>query len=794
MSVYKKIIKCLKQKDISYLYRNSYIKYYKKNKLNEKNILIEPQQGKTINGNMFYIIKELASNQNYNDYIINVALNKESIAEANSIIEYNEIKNIRIVKRQSKEYFILLASAKYLFTDTSFPSFFIKKDGQIILNTWHGTPLKYLGKNIKNDFFNIGNVQKNFIVSDYLLYPNEYMKNHMLEDYMLENICHSKLILAGYPRNTAFFDFESREKIKKELNLEKKEVLVYMPTWRENKTIDMQEILLKIEENLKENQILFVTLHPLDTKGIDFTKFSKIRKFPTNYETYQFLNIADCLITDYSSVFFDFALTKRKIVLFCYDEQQYVSTRGLYLNLSELPFDKASNIEQLINCINSEKKYDETEFIERFCRYDDVNVTKKICETVILNSKDDFLIEDIKNNNKKNILMYVGNLAKNGITSSLRNLLENIDLDENNYYLTFSAKKVKDNKEQLLDFPKMVKYISTTGRTNMTICQKMAMKLYRLNLFPAKIIQSKIDEIYGNEIKRLYGDIKFDSVIQFGGYEYQKIMLYSVFDSNTIIYVHSDMINEIKTRRNQHKKTLQYAYKKYKKVAVVNEDLIEPTMKISKKRENIFLAHNIVNYKKILEKAQEDIVFDSFTESNVTEKQLKDILNSDCKKYITIGRFSPEKGHERLIKAFEKIYQEDKNCYLIIIGGTGKLYKKTLKIANNVEAKNNIIIIKSISNPYSIMKKCNYFVLSSYYEGFGLVIAEADVLNKPVISTNIIGPRNMLEQNGGKLVENSELGLYEGMKKLKNNEIRPMNIDFEKYNNQAIEEFYKLIC
>ena len=112
-----------------------------------------------------------------------------------------------------------------------------------------------------------------------------------------------------------------------------------------------------------------------------------------------------------------------------------------------------------------------------------------------------------------------------------------------------------------------------------------------------------------------------------------------------------------------------------------------------------------------------------------TLEQLKEILeNSHNKKFITIGRFSPEKGHDRLIKAFNKLYQDNSNIYLIIIGGVGKKYEDTIELINKLPAKDNIIVIKSVSNPYVILKKCDYFVLSSHYEGFGLVIAEADIL------------------------------------------------------------------
>lgn len=798
----KTVMSKIKKFNVPYFNKIRYFNYMKKLKIEDDKILVEPQQGRTINGNMFYIIKELSLNEKYKDFKVYVSLKKEALLKAEKVLESNRIKNIELVEILSNKYYKLMASCKYLITDTSFLTFFIKKEGQEILNTWHGTPLKCLGKSIKENYHNIGNVQKNFIISDYLLYPNEYTKKHMIEDYMLENICKAKIMLTGYPRNSAFFDEKSKRRIKKELEIEDKEIFVYMPTWREVHNIREKERnniylinnILKIEECLKENQILYVNLHPLDKEAINFEIFEKVRQFPEEYETYQFLNVADCLITDYSSVFFDFAITRKKIILFCYDEDKYLKERGLYFDYNKLPFTKVRNTNELVNALNNPKDYDETEFINEFCKYDSELVTTKICEKFILKKENDLIIEEVQDNKKDNVLIYTGNLDKNGITSSLRNLLNNIDTTQKNYYLTFSANRVSKNKEQLLSFPDSVKYISTMGKTNMNIRQKIELILYRKNLMPQKVINKLVKEVYPYEIKRLYGDIKFHTVIQFGGYEYKKNLMFSQFNCNKVIYVHSDMINEIKLKNNQHWKTLNYAYNNYNKVAVVTNGMKDSTYKISGKLDNIYIAENIINYQNVLEKAKANSVkFDENTECTVSLEELNEVLTNNNKKFITIGRFSPEKGHERLIKAFDKLYQQNKNVNLIIIGGVGKQYESTVELVNQLSSKDNIILIKNMKNPFTVLKKCDYFILTSYYEGFGIALAEADILKKPVVSTDIPGPRDFMKKNKGTLVENTEEGIYKGLIKLLNNEVNIMNADYEEYNKNAIKEFYKLL-
>ena len=98
----------------------------------------------------------------------------------------------------------------------------------------------------------------------------------------------------------------------------------------------------------------------------------------------------------------------------------------------------------------------------------------------------------------------------------------------------------------------------------------------------------------------------------------------------------------------------------------------------------------------------------------------------------------------------------------------------------------------NMPNPYNLLAKCDYFILSSLYEGFGLVIAEADIVGLPVISTDIDGPRTFMKKHGGTLVENSEDGILDGMRLLAEGKIKPMNVDYEKYNDEVRAQFDSL--
>ena len=85
-----------------------------------------------------------------------------------------------LVKFGSISYYRMLSKAGFLINDSTFPGRFIKKDGQIYLNVWHGTPLKCMGRDNLEERYSMGNVMRNLLMSDYLVFPNLYMEEKML--------------------------------------------------------------------------------------------------------------------------------------------------------------------------------------------------------------------------------------------------------------------------------------------------------------------------------------------------------------------------------------------------------------------------------------------------------------------------------------------------------------------------------------------------------------------------------------------------------------------------------------
>lgn len=776
-----------------------YVMFLNRTNLKEFWILVDSKNGKDLGSNLLRITEELVHNPEYKGYRVFLSCNKDKRKEIEEMLLQYQLKGVKLIKEGGMKYARVIAMAKFLFTDTSFPLWYTKKDGQIITNTWHGTPLKMMGKDVGNRAFDMGNVQKNHLIADYLLYPSDYMKDIMVSAYFLDNLYQGKILCSGYPRNSVFFDKERSRLLRENLGYTNKKLYCYMPTWRgvlkqidsEKNTDQVEYYFALLDQILTDDEIFFSRLHPFISNTIDYSAYKHIKPFPAGYEPYDILNICDCLVTDYSSVLFDYANTGNKIVLFVYDREAYMDERGVYVSMDTFPFPQVRRAEELIDELRRPKSYDDLDFRKKYCQYDEKDTARKLCSHII---KGERIYEEyaVKNNKKENVLIYSGNLAKNGLTTALLNLLANLDVDKRNYYITFRSSSLRKNPEKVSMIPEQFGFIPIASSHQKTIGELLAASLFYKRNKSCSWVLKKMDRFYKRFYMSNFGHCDFQYVIHYPGYERDIINMFYQANAKRVIFVHNDMVGEIKSKGNQHKLTLERAYHGYDKVVPVTTDILESTIQLGHNEENISIVNNCHDYLLVKKKALGDICFENDTQSNVSLERLKEILDSKARKIITIGRFSAEKGHFMLIDAFEKYYRENRDSYLIIIGGYGQLYEKTVERAERMEAYKNIIIIKSMVNPMPVLKKCDVFILSSLYEGLGLVLLEADTLGIPVISTDIVGPRGFLKEHGGYLVEPSRDGLYQGMKAFDEGKVCAMNVDFRKYNQHSVQQFESL--
>ncbi|MDV7693658.1 CDP-glycerol glycerophosphotransferase family protein [Pediococcus parvulus] len=270
---------------------------------------------------------------------------------------FEEVKRtypeIQILKRWSFKWIWTVARAEYWVFNSRMPLWWHKNRGTTYVQTWHGTPLKKLGVDIENVEIP-GTTTTEYHAAfkkesarwDYLIAPNSYSEAIFKRAFGFNN----KFIRSGYPRNDVLYLDNNLDTIRhlklKILGDSDAKVVLYAPTWRDDEFIykgryrfDLPFDLKKFFSLVSRDTILIIRPHYLVKDHIDIRGFEKRVRILADTDINQLYLISDLLITDYSSVMFDFANLHRPMLFFPYDLDHYAGKlRGFYFNyLEECP-------------------------------------------------------------------------------------------------------------------------------------------------------------------------------------------------------------------------------------------------------------------------------------------------------------------------------------------------------------------------------------------------------------------------------------------------------------------------
>lgn len=341
-----------------------YSEYHEKEELEQNWIMYESYAGIGMIDNPYAIFKSFMEMPEFTDYIhIWVIRDVEEITLLRE--EYSAYRNVIFIQFQSKAYSFFLAKAKWLVNNVGYMPLVSKKEGQIYLNTWHSITVKTLGYDIPDARRVNKNVIRNLLMTDYIVSPNEFMTEIFEKSFRLENLYEGEYIQEGHPRNDLVVHTE-RDKIIRKLEERgtsvdrDKKVILYAPTWSGNDTTnpvmdmkkytDLYEYLManidkdKYQILIKPHQIVYKRLSAEEKESGRYVSYS--------IDTNELLSAVDILITDYSSIYFDFLLTDRPILFYIPDFKSYENMRGIYFKLEELPGPCAKDLVSLADQIN----------------------------------------------------------------------------------------------------------------------------------------------------------------------------------------------------------------------------------------------------------------------------------------------------------------------------------------------------------------------------------------------------------------------------------------------------------
>ena len=363
-------------------------------KIDDKLIIFASFSGTAYSDNPRYLFEYLRDNDDFTDYRFVWAFRRKRVVQGAEVVKFNSLT-----------YYYLLSKAKYWVFNAKMAPYYQKKEEQIYLQTWHGTPLKRLGHDLLDNgktYYRSQLSYKQMLKGydedscqwDYLISPNSFSSRAFASAFKINQ---EKMLEVGYPRVDFLVNADSNKcmelKRRYGLPLDKK-VVLYAPTWRDDSfgirgyRFELAVDFYKWKNQLGDDTVILFKPHYL---------ISNVYQVPNNLSDFVYLMAAsadindaylmsDVLITDYSSVFFDYANLNRPIYFYMYDFEQYEQElRGFYLNVpDELPNDVIRTEKELLRRIKEDIfDYDRLQvFNQVFNSWNDGKVSSKVAKRI----------------------------------------------------------------------------------------------------------------------------------------------------------------------------------------------------------------------------------------------------------------------------------------------------------------------------------------------------------------------------------------------------------------------------
>jgi len=386
------------------------------NRVDEKTVLFEVFAGKQFSDSPKELYLQLINDPKYDDLkkiwvftdpntkaqLIN---NLKATTETNTKAITSETNTV-LIKRGTTAYYRAYGRAKYWIANFREPLGLKRKKEQVYIQCWHGTPFKKLGHDItsegadgeflnstKDIFFNYDRDARRYsAMLSQSAYTTEKFKSAFDLDRLNKDI---EIIEEGYPRNAALFRYADSDikRIRAELGIPKdKKVILYAPTFRNDQhrsgvgySYKLEVDFEKMRQSLGEEYVILFRAHYFIVESMDLSRYEGFVHDVSNYDDPNDLYIiSDILITDYSSVFFDYSNLKRPIIFHMYDKEAYRNIKDWYMDLEEIPGPvtetQAQLIEEIKNIEQVKEKYARKYqlFNDKYNYLDDGDTSKRV--------------------------------------------------------------------------------------------------------------------------------------------------------------------------------------------------------------------------------------------------------------------------------------------------------------------------------------------------------------------------------------------------------------------------------
>lgn len=375
---------------------------------------------------------------------------------------------------------------------------------------------------------------------------------------------------------------------------------------------------------------------------------------------------------------------------------------------------------------------------------------------------------------KKKLLFGITSLTLGGAERVLVDLANNLC---QKYDITIFTLYAKGELEKQLSNKVKLKSLYKISYSELSNFEKYFSIPLKVLFLKNKIYNKNIKENYNVEIAFLEGPIT---------------RLFCVKNKNTrkVAWIHNDISQVFgKGIKAKLKKYIdKKIYFKYTKLVFVSKDNLEKFNKEYKEIRN-----------KNIEPVKKEVIYNYIDKEKIKQKaqeEMKTKFNNESINFVTVARLVPQKAIDRVIEVHKKLIDSGlKHNFYVIGEGTEK--EKLENMIKEYNIQDTFYLLGKNENPYPYIKNADYFCLLSKFEGYGMVLEEAKILDKPIIITDTAAREAVENYKNSKVLENTENGIYEGMKEViinkkanfDSNEKQIGNYD----NSKIIEQIVNLI-
>ena len=725
--------------------------------------------------------------------------------------EFAWSRSVRFVRPGSFAYFRALAIAGFLVNNATFPPEFGKRSGQQYLNTWHGTPLKRMGYDIDASATRVTNVIRNFLSADFLLSTGPFMTEHLYEKaHLLGQVYRGRVIEKGYPRvDRQLLDETGAATTRARLvdggvAIGDRQVILYAPTWKGTSFSlpedDISELVARVEllESLIDTTkyVVLLKTHQVVHRFVSNIPGLAGRLVPNEIPSNVIIGITDVLVTDYSSIFFDFLATGRPIFFLTPDLADYAGYRGLYIAPAEWPGPVVDTVETLADAVtdfdragvDSQVAVNYRAMQAKFVARDDGNATQRIVDIVFRGNTAGYAVTPIANDGRRTMLIHAGGMRPNTVTSALIALLDRIDHSRFDVSIVFPPTRARSVRDQQRLLSPRVRQFARVGGMNGSKLSLARLRSTR-SAGQGSVARSAAGTgLWRDEWDRCFGLTTFDFALDFAGTSsfWASLMLHSP-GSERSIWLRSDL-----AYRADELAKIRPLYDAY-------DHLVSHSPAVRGTSQRSSSAASLIGGGRILADAALPVPFgdggssesDSRVSDSPTPAWLAEAGSAgDVRIFASLGRLSVENNPFQLLRSFAFVHAVAPESRLMVIG-TGPLASSLASEVVALGLSGAVWLAGYRANPFALLRHSHCFVFTGHTRD-PRVVLEARVLGLPIV-TVAGGDDGRGSVSGVLEVAADDRAVADGMVEFLGGELGASSLDWAARDEASLTAFYRAV-